>query len=132
VVSSQIVLGLQTITSRQVDLTKVPAIITVGRIQGGNRGNIIPDSVIMEGTVRTFDEAMRADIKERIKRTAEQIAGSAGATIRGAGSRAPPPPTSRRLNRSVVHAGALQALCRRQTLCYPQAHAAPRSTQHEQ
>jgi len=80
VVSSQIVLGLQTITSRQIDLTKVPAIITVGRIQGGNRGNIIPDSVIMEGTVRTFDEAMRADIKERIKRTAEQIAGSAGAT----------------------------------------------------
>lgn len=80
VVSSQIVLALQTITSRQVDLTKVPAIITVGRIQGGNRGNIIPDSVIMEGTVRTFDEAMRADIKERIRRTAEQVAQSAGAT----------------------------------------------------
>jgi amidohydrolase len=78
VVSSQIVLALQTITSRQIDLTKVPAIITVGRIQGGNRGNIIPDSVIMEGTVRTFDEAMRADIKERIKRTVEQIAQSAG------------------------------------------------------
>jgi amidohydrolase len=80
VVSSQIVLGLQTIASRQVDLTKVPAIITLGRIQGGNRGNIIPDSVIMEGTVRTFDEEMRADIKERIRRTAEQIAQSAGAT----------------------------------------------------
>jgi amidohydrolase len=80
VVSSQIVLGLQTITSRQIDVTKVPAIITLGRIQGGNRGNIIPDSVIMEGTVRTFDEAMRTDIKERIRRTAEQIAASAGAT----------------------------------------------------
>jgi len=78
VVSSQIVLALQTITSRQIDLTKVPAIITVGRIQGGNRGNIIPDSVIMEGTVRTFDEAMRADIKARITRTVEQIAQSAG------------------------------------------------------
>ena len=80
VVSSQIILGLQTITSRQIDVTKVPAIITLGRIQGGNRGNIIPDSVIMEGTVRTFDETMRADIKERIRRTAEQIATSAGAT----------------------------------------------------
>jgi len=80
VVSSQIVLGLQTISSRQIDVTKVPAIITLGRIQGGNRGNIIPDSVIMEGTVRTFDETMRADIKERIRRTAEQIAQSAGAT----------------------------------------------------
>jgi len=80
VVSSQIVLALQTITSRQIDVTKVPAIITVGRIQGGNRGNIIPDSVIMEGTVRTFDEAMRADIKERIKRTVESIAQSAGGT----------------------------------------------------
>ncbi len=80
VVSSQIVMGLQTITSRQIDLTNVPAIVTVGRIQGGNRGNIIPDSVVMEGTVRTFDEAMRADIKERIRRTVEQIAQSAGAT----------------------------------------------------
>ncbi|HEX9892831.1 MAG TPA: amidohydrolase, partial [Gemmatimonadales bacterium] len=64
VVASQIVLGLQTIPSRQVEVTKVPAIVTVGMIQGGNRGNIIPDSVIMQGTVRTFDEAMRADIKE--------------------------------------------------------------------
>jgi amidohydrolase len=79
-VASQVILGLQTIASRQVNVTKVPAIITVGRIQGGNRGNIIPDSVMMEGTVRTFDEAMRADIKERIRRTAQSIAQSAGAT----------------------------------------------------
>jgi amidohydrolase len=80
VVSSQVILGLQTIASRQINVTQVPAIITVGRIVGGNRGNIIPDSVIMEGTVRTFDEAMRADIKERIRRTAASIAQSAGAT----------------------------------------------------
>lgn len=80
VVASQIVLGLQTIASRQVKVTQVPAIITVGMIQGGNRGNIIPDSVIMQGTVRTFDETMRTDIKERIRRTAESIAASAGAT----------------------------------------------------
>ena len=80
VVASQVILGLQTIASRQINVTQVPAIITVGRIIGGNRGNIIPDSVMMEGTVRSFDEAMRADIKERIRRTAESIAQSAGAT----------------------------------------------------
>jgi len=80
VVASQIVLALQTIPSRQIDVTKVPAIVTVGRFQGGNRGNIIPDSVVMEGTVRTFDEKMRVDIKDRIRRTAEMIAQSAGAT----------------------------------------------------
>jgi len=80
VVSSQIVLGLQTIASRQINVTKVPAIITVGRILGGNRGNIIPDSVVMEGTIRTFDEEMRKDIKDRIRRTVELIAQSAGAT----------------------------------------------------
>jgi amidohydrolase len=80
VVASQVVLGLQTIASRQIDVTRVPAIITVGSIQGGNRGNIIPDSVVLVGTVRTFDEAMRTDIKERIRRTASSIAQSAGAT----------------------------------------------------
>jgi amidohydrolase len=89
VVAAQVVLGLQTIASRQIELTRVPAIITVGSIHGGNRGNIIPDSVVMEGTVRTFDEAMRTDIKERIRRTAASIAQSAGATAAvdfGAGS----------------------------------------------
>lgn len=80
VVTSQIVLGLQTIASRQLDVTKVPAIITVGSIHGGNRGNIIPDSVVLQGTVRTFDEGMRKDIHERIRRTAEEIAKSAGAS----------------------------------------------------
>ena len=80
VVASQIVLGLQTIPSRQTDVTKGPVIVTVGMIQGGNRGNIIPDSVVMQGTVRTFDPAVRVDIQERIRRTAESIAQSAGAT----------------------------------------------------
>jgi amidohydrolase len=80
VVASQIVLALQTIPSRQVDVTQAPAIVTVGVIQGGAARNIIPDSVVMQGTVRTFDEAMRADVKDRIRRTAEEIARSAGAT----------------------------------------------------
>lgn len=78
VVTAQVVLALQTIASRQIDITKVPAVITVGSIQGGNRGNIIPDSVVLQGTVRTFDEAMRNDIKLRIRRTVESIAQSAG------------------------------------------------------
>jgi len=80
VVASQIVLGLQTITSRQVDLTAGPDVITVGAINGGVRFNIIPDSVVMQGTIRTFDTAVRNDIHQRIRRTAESIAQSAGAT----------------------------------------------------
>ena len=80
VVASQVVLGLQTIASRQIHLTRQPAIITVGVIQGGTRFNIIPDSVILQGTIRTFDEEMRSDIKERIRRTVESISASAGAS----------------------------------------------------
>lgn len=80
VVASQIVLGLQTITSRQIDVTAAPAIVTVGAINGGVRYNIIPDSVVMIGTIRAFDTAVRADIIQRVRRTAESIAQSAGAT----------------------------------------------------
>ena len=80
VVASQVVLGLQTITSRQVDLIESPAVVTVGRLNAGVRYNIVPDSAVLEGTIRTFDEAMRSSIHERIKRTAESIAASAGAT----------------------------------------------------
>ena len=60
VVASQIVLGLQTIVSRQSDLTTAPAIVTIGIIQGGNRVNIVPDEVTLKGTIRTFDPGMRA------------------------------------------------------------------------
>jgi len=80
VVASQIVLGLQTITSRQVNLLQSPAVVTVGRINGGVRYNIVPDSTVLEGTIRTFDEGMRSEIHQRVKRIAESIAASAGAT----------------------------------------------------
>jgi amidohydrolase len=80
VVSSQIVLGLQSIISRQTNLTVAPAIVTIGRIEGGNRSNIVPDEVRLEGTIRTFDAGMRKLIHERIRRTATSIAQSAGAT----------------------------------------------------
>ena len=80
VIGSQIVLAYQTIISRQVDLTTAPAVLTVGAFNGGLRENIIPDSVVMIGTLRTYDAAMRTSIQERMIRTAEAIARSAGAT----------------------------------------------------
>jgi amidohydrolase len=80
VVASQIVLGLQTIPSRQLDSTLAPSIVTVGAIHGGVRNNIIPDSVEMIGTIRSLDTKMREELHARIKRTAESIATSGGAT----------------------------------------------------
>jgi amidohydrolase len=80
VVAAQIVLGLQTIPSRQVDSSLAPSIVTVGAIHGGIRNNIIPDDVEMIGTIRSLDAKMRDDIHARIKRTAEDIAHSGGAT----------------------------------------------------
>lgn len=90
VVAAQVVMGLQTITSRQVDITAAPAIVTIGAINGGVRNNIIPDSVVMLGTIRTFDAAVRRDIHERVRRTAESIAQSAGATARVTVDTGPP------------------------------------------
>jgi amidohydrolase len=80
VVASQIVLGLQTIVSRQVNITLQPAIVTVGQFEAGTRYNIVPDRARLAGTIRTFDEAMRKDIHERIVRTAQRIAEAAGAS----------------------------------------------------
>ena len=80
VVAAQIVLGLQTIVSRQLDVTLAPAVVSVGMVRGGVRFNIIPDSVELVGTIRTFDGSMRTAIHERLRRTAESIAQSAGAT----------------------------------------------------
>jgi amidohydrolase len=80
VIGSQIVGGLQTIVARQTDITKVPSIVTVGAFQGGVRNNIIPDSVVMLGTIRTFDPEQRTEIFRRVTRTAQQIAAASGAT----------------------------------------------------
>lgn len=80
VVSSQIVTALQTIVSRQTDITANPAVITIGAIKGGIRHNIVPDEVEMVGTLRTFDRAQRADILERLGRTVTKIAEASGAT----------------------------------------------------
>ena len=82
VTAAQVVLGLQTVVSRQVDLTREPAVVTVGMIKGGVRQNIIPDSVEMRGTIRSFDEEMRDDIHERVTTLSEGIARSARASCR--------------------------------------------------
>ncbi|MBU1354258.1 MAG: amidohydrolase [Gammaproteobacteria bacterium] len=79
VAASQVVLGLQTVVSRQLNISQEPAVITIGQIQGGTRYNIIPDSVEMLGTLRTFDEGMRQEALKRITTTAESIAASSGA-----------------------------------------------------
>jgi amidohydrolase len=80
VTAAQIVMGLQTIVSRQVDIAQYPAIVSVGAIKGGIRNNIIPDSVEMQGTFRTFDPQVREQVIERIRRVATETASAAGAT----------------------------------------------------
>ncbi len=79
VVASQIVLGVQTIVSRQIDLTRAPAVISFGAINGGVRNNIVPDSVELVGTIRNFDMEIRDSIHARLHRTVTNIAESAGA-----------------------------------------------------
>jgi amidohydrolase len=82
VVAAQIILGLQTIVSRQTNLTLAPAVITVGTLQGGQRANIVPDEVKMSGTIRSFDPAMRDLILMQLQRTAESLALASGATAK--------------------------------------------------
>ena len=82
VVGSQIVMGLQTIISRQSNIALEPAVITVGTFHAGNRMNIVPDDAAMTGTIRTYDEGMKKDIHQRIKHTAESIATSANANAK--------------------------------------------------
>ena len=77
--AAQIVLGLQTIPSRQVDIARLPAVISVGSIHGGIRNNIIPDNVRLVGTIRTFDDAVRDDIHARVENTATSLAAASGA-----------------------------------------------------
>jgi amidohydrolase len=78
VIASQIVLGLQTIQSRQVDVTSDPSVLTVGIFKAGNRTNIIPDQAELEGTLRTYNLQMRDFIRRRVTETAEAIARSGG------------------------------------------------------
>ena len=79
VAAAQIINNTQTIISRQVDITKAPAVVSFGIVEGGVRNNIIPDEVYLEGTIRNFDMDNRAQIFENLKTTAEHTAASSGA-----------------------------------------------------
>lgn len=78
--AAQIVQALQLIPSRQIDAVNTPVVVSVGRIRGGVRNNIIPDEAELWGTLRTLDAGAREDAMMRIRRTAEDIAASSGAT----------------------------------------------------
>ena len=78
--AAQIIQGLQLIISRQTELTNEAAVISIGKIEGGVRENIIPNEVNMIGTIRTLDEGMKTEIFRRIHTTATSIAESSGAS----------------------------------------------------
>jgi amidohydrolase len=80
VTASQVIMGLQTIVSRNAPLTESAAVVTVGQINGGVRSNIIPEEVNMNGTIRTLDPSVQDMIHARIAQVATNIAQSAGAT----------------------------------------------------
>ena len=79
VTSAQIIMGLQTTISRHAKLIDGAAIVTIGSIHGGNRGNIIPETVEMVGTIRALDPQMQKKVHEDIHRVVKNIAKSAGA-----------------------------------------------------
>ncbi len=79
-VAAQIMTAVQAIPSRQLDITRGPAVITIGSIHGGVRGNIIPDEVEMSGTIRTFDRGVREELHAALRSTVHGIAEASGAT----------------------------------------------------
>lgn len=77
-IAAQMLVQLQTIVSRQVDIARAPAVVSFGTIHGGVHANIISDEVTLEGTIRAFDQNMRLEIQERLKLMVEKIAESFG------------------------------------------------------
>lgn len=82
VIGAQIVTAFQSIVSRQVNIANAPAVVTVGKFAAGNRSNIIPDTAELVGTIRTFDEAERKKIQQRVRDIAVHYAEAAGATAK--------------------------------------------------
>jgi amidohydrolase len=78
VVGSQIVMGLQTIVSRKMNITEEPSVVTVGSFHAGNRSNIIPDEAKMEGTIRAFHDGHREELHQCVHRVSTLIAESGG------------------------------------------------------
>lgn len=82
VIGAQIVTAFQSIVARQVNIAEAPAVVTVGKFAGGNRSNIIPDTVELVGTIRAFDEGERTKIRERVRAIATSYATASGATAK--------------------------------------------------
>ena len=80
VASAQVIGGVQTVVSRKANLARSPAVVTIGTVNGGTGPNIVPETVQMSGTIRTYDEGVRAQVREDLALSAEKIAESAGAT----------------------------------------------------
>jgi len=81
VAAAEIVTSAQSIVSRRQNLTKQPVVVSFGAIKGGIRYNIIPDSVELIGTIRTFDDEMRAQVFKDLANVAEHVAAAHGATV---------------------------------------------------
>ncbi len=79
VAAGHVITGVQTIVSRQVNITKEPAVVSFGKVAGGIRNNIIPDSVNLVGTIRNFDMDIRQQIFDKLKISAEHTAKAHGA-----------------------------------------------------
>jgi hippurate hydrolase len=76
--AARIVLALQSIVTREIDVNR-HCVISVGRIEGGTKSNVIPDEVLIEATVRSHDEETRQALKQKIERTVSGLAAAAGA-----------------------------------------------------
>ena len=81
VAAADLIGSAQTIVSRRTNIAKLPAVVTFGAIKGGIRYNIIPDSVEMVGTIRTFDAGMRENIFADLRNVSEHVAAAHGATV---------------------------------------------------
>jgi amidohydrolase len=81
VTAAHIVSEAQTIVSRQLNISELPVVLSFGMIHGGLRWNIIPDNVMLEGTVRSFEPGMRQQTFDALQRTAEHVAAAQGATV---------------------------------------------------
>ena len=77
--SALIISGLQTVVSRKANLTDSPVVVTIGTINGGTAPNVVPETVQMTGTIRTYDDKVREQVHSDIRLAAEKIAESAGA-----------------------------------------------------
>ncbi len=78
IVAAHVVTALQTVVSRQAPPTNA-AVVTVATIHGGTKDNIIPDEVVLTGTVRTLSPELRAAMPQRIEALAQGVAGGFGA-----------------------------------------------------